>query len=343
MVSVMMPEAGVRELISRWGGQLSVAAVNGPAQVVVSGPRLALAEFGAELSARHIMRWPVPDTDFIAHSARAGELAGPLTAALGTIRPAVGHARLYSTVTGRWMDGPDLDARYWYANLRQTVQFAVAVRDLAGLGYTTFIEVSPHPVLEAAVADTIADAGLVPAPLICGTLHRDTSGGVQVLTTLARIFARGISVDWLAVLGNGHMIELPTYAFQHQRYWFTPRPRHGTGPGTAEAGAVAEARFWAAVEGQDVVGLAAALAVEDRKLGEVLPALAAWRRREQDTSVTAAWRYRVSWVPVADPGPGLVTGTWLLVTLQDTAGELAPAAPRYAPLRSPPRTWAAPD
>src|ERR1700728_1263615 len=100
MVSVVMPEVGVRELIARWDGQLSIAAVNGPAATVVSGPRQALAELGAELSARHIMRWPVPDTDFVAHSARAEELAGPLHEQLDAIRASAGTVRLFSTVTG---------------------------------------------------------------------------------------------------------------------------------------------------------------------------------------------------------------------------------------------------
>src|SRR5215472_14098412 len=91
-------------------------------------------------------------------------------------------------------------------------------------------------------------------------------------------------------------------------------PSRGPGPrGGDGAGAGAEARFWAAVEGGDTAGLARALAVEEqRPFSEVLPALASWRRREQDRSVTAGWRYQVTWVPVTDPGPGLLTGTWLV-------------------------------
>ena len=161
---VVMPEAEVRDLLSQREGQwdgLSVAAVNGPAQVVVSGPRAALAELGAVLSARRVMRWPVPDAGFVAHSARKTErLAGPLMGALDGIGPRAGRVPLLSTVTGAWVKGPELDGRYWYANVRQTVRFADAVADLAGRGYRTFIEVSPHPVLGAAIMDTTAEAGL---------------------------------------------------------------------------------------------------------------------------------------------------------------------------------------
>src|SRR5262249_9755759 len=116
------------------------------------------------------------------------------TAALAPIRPRPGQARLYSTVTGRWMDGHELDASYWYANVRETVRFADAITALAGQGYGTFIEVSPHPILETAVADTIAEAGL-PAPVISGTLHRDGGDAARILTALARVHVRGIAVD----------------------------------------------------------------------------------------------------------------------------------------------------
>jgi hypothetical protein len=80
------------------------------------------------------------------------------------------------------------------------------------------------------------------------------------------------------------------------------------------AGAAAEARFWAAVDGGDVAGVAGALAVDERAgLDQVLPRLAQWRRRERAESVTAGWRYRVAWVPVADPGRPVLAGRWLVV------------------------------
>ena len=137
-----------------------MAAVNGPAATVVSGELGALAEFEAELSARHVMRWRIPETDFVAHSARVEELAGPLAAELASIRPTAGQVRFFSTALGRWMDGAELDAGYWYDNVRQTVRFEDAIRTLTQDGYRTFVEVSPHPTLEAAVEDTIEDTAV---------------------------------------------------------------------------------------------------------------------------------------------------------------------------------------
>src|ERR1035441_2825233 len=226
MVSVVMPEAAVRELLGRWGDRLSVAAVNGPAATVVSGESEALREFEAELSARHVLRWPGPARDFVAHSPRVEQLAGVLDAELASVRPSAGQVRLFSTVQCGWADGTGLDAGYWYANVRQTVRFAESVRALAGQGYRVFIEVSAHPVLTAAIAETIedaaknADAGAV----VTGTLDREDAGARRLLSALARVHVQGITVDWAAVLGGGQRVDLPTYAFQRQRYWPEARP-----------------------------------------------------------------------------------------------------------------------
>ena len=196
------------------------------------------------------------------------------------------------------------------------------MRALAGDGYRVFVEVSPHAVLTAAVTETAGDAGA--AVTVTGTLDREDAGAARLLAALARVHVRGVTVDWAAVLGGGHRVDLPTYAFQRQRYW--PEPA-GTGDGAPAAGGdgpgtAGEARFWAAIEGGDLQTLADTLAVEDReRLGEVLPALASWRRRERDRSVTGDWWYRVAWVPVTEPGTAVLSGAWLVVT---PARELRP-------------------
>ena len=289
---------------------------------MVSGDPEALGEFGAELSARRVLRWPVPASDFVAHSPRIDELAQALTADLAGIQPAAGEIPLFSTVEGRWMGGTGLGAGYWFANVRQTVRFAESVRALAADGYRTFVEVSPHAVLTAAVTETAEDADA--AVTVTGTLDREDAGAARLLAALARVHVRGVTVDWAAVLGSGRRVDLPTYAFQRQRYW--PGPA-GTGDGAPAAGGdgpgtAGEARFWAAIEGGDLQTLADTLAVEDReRLGEVLPALASWRRRERDRSVTGDWWYRVAWVPVTEPGTAVLSGAWLVVT---PARELRP-------------------
>ena len=227
MISVVMPVAQVRELVEPWAGRLSVAAVNGPAAVVVTGDLEALAEFEAEVRARRVLRWRIPGSDFVAHSARAEDLREPLLADLASIRPRPGRVRMFSTVECRWMDGTELDAAYWYANARETTRFYEAVRGLADAGHHVFIEVSPHPVLTTVMGETLQEARV--AGVVTGTLDRADAGARQLLTSLARAHTAGASVDWAQVLGPRRLAELPTYAFQRRRYW-PQAPRTAVAP-----------------------------------------------------------------------------------------------------------------
>ena len=87
---------------------------------------------------------------------------------------------------------------------------------LAQSGHRVFIEVSPHPVLTAAITETLDEA------VVTGTLRRDDGGPARFLASLGEVFTRGVAVDWPAVLPAGQRVELPTYAFRHRRFW--PRP-----------------------------------------------------------------------------------------------------------------------
>ena len=135
---------------------------------------------------------------------------------------------MVSAATGEFLAGPEADAGYWYESLRAPVEFARAVGVLAGQGHRVFVEVSPHPVLTAAVTGTLEEAGL--DGVVAGTLRREDGGPGRFLASLAEAFAGGVPVNWAAVLG-GERVDLPTYAFARQRFW--PRPA-----GVPAAGAV---------------------------------------------------------------------------------------------------------
>ena len=224
MISVAEPAARVRERLAPWGERLSVAAVNGPAATVVSGDSAAVGEFAAACAAAGVRTKPVP-VDYASHCAQVESIREEILAALAEVTPGPAQIPVISAMTGEFLHGPEVGAGYWYDSLRQPVEFDRAVRVLAGSGYRVFVEVSPHPVLAAAVSEAVEDAaGSAAAPVtvtVTGTLRRDDGGARRFLSALAEVHVGGTAVDWARVLGRGggRRVDLPTYAFQHQRYW----------------------------------------------------------------------------------------------------------------------------
>ncbi|MFI2652869.1 SDR family NAD(P)-dependent oxidoreductase, partial [Micromonospora fulviviridis] len=152
---------------------------------------------------------------------------------------------------------------------------------------------------------------------------------VALTTALARLHVTGAPVDWTAwFTATGQQprtVDLPTYAFHHQRYWLDARSRgHG--------GDTDDAAFWQVIENEDVAALAAALAIDpDTPLADVLPALSTWRRRQESETALESWRYRLSWQALPDSSRPDV-GDLLLVV---PAEENGPAAEWSAALTAP--------
>ncbi|PRY39631.1 type I polyketide synthase [Umezawaea tangerina] len=225
MVSVTASRADVESRLAQWDGRLSVAAVNGPSNVVVSGEVEALDELidscvGDGVRAKKVA------VAYASHSAQMEQLEGAILDGLAGLRPRAGEIPFLSTVTGDWLDTSTMDAGYWFRNLRETVQLETALRVLLESGHTAFLESSPHPILTVGVEDTIEDAGA--DAVLVGSLRRDDGGLDRVLAGLGSLFASGVPVDWASVLGgSGVRVDLPTYAFQHERYW--PEATAGVG------------------------------------------------------------------------------------------------------------------
>ncbi|WP_066368499.1 type I polyketide synthase [Herbidospora mongoliensis] len=261
MVSVALPAERVRELIAPWDGRISVAALNGPASVVVAGEVAALEEFLAACAADQVRARRIR-VDFASHSAQVEELQDGLVAALTGISPRASEISFYSTVDGRWMDTAELDAAYWYRNLRSAVGFEQAVRAVAGEGYRHFVEVSPHPVHTVAIQETLDDLDdvYVDGGAVVGSLRRGEGGLARMLNSAAQAYGHGLPVDWSAVLGrlDARTIDLPTYAFQRERYWLS-----GSGEAVVQEGATGHPILGAAssVAGLDTVLLTGRLSL----------------------------------------------------------------------------------
>ncbi|MER7992805.1 type I polyketide synthase [Micromonospora chalcea] len=215
MASVDLSAEAVAERLSAFPG-VGVAAVNGPSTVVVSGPPQPVADLVAACQADGVRARLIP-VDYASHSVAVQEVAERLRADLADVSPQPGHTRLVSTLTGDWVDPSSMDAGYWYDNLRQTVRFDAAVRVAVEAGHTTFVEISPHPVLTMPVTAILDDAGVTGHTL--GSLRRGDDDPTRLLTNLATAHAIGLPVDLTAVLAETDVVALPTYAFERGRYW----------------------------------------------------------------------------------------------------------------------------
>ncbi|MBW4721551.1 acyltransferase domain-containing protein [Saccharothrix sp. SC076] len=286
---------------------LAVAGVNGPRSVTVAGPPAELERFVADRVAAGVRARVVAAT-VASHSPQVEPLRERLIELLSFVSPVRGAVPLYSTVTGEVLDGSELTADYWYENCRRPVGFEPVVRALLDHGHDVFIEASAHPVLTAPVVEIAEEVGA--DPVVVGSLRRGEGGLERFRLSAGELWAHGVPVDWATALPAVGPAPLPTYPFQRVRFW----PDHErSAPEPADG-------FWTAVERQDVAGLADMLGVDAFVVGELVPALAAWRR---ERSAADERRYRVRWRPVADGPVPALTGTWLVVG-EDTA-DVVPA------------------
>ncbi|WP_430382192.1 type I polyketide synthase [Streptomyces sp. P10-4] len=310
MLSVPLPEAEVRARLDHRPG-LGIAAVNGPSTVVVSGETAALdaAQAAWEADGIRVRRIPV---DYASHSPHVTEVRDRLAADLAGLTPRPAEVTFLSTLTGEPLDTTALDAGYWYRNLREPVRFEAATRRALAQGHRVFIEVGPHPVLTLGVQQT-AEAMDVPATAVA-TLRRDHGDLLRFRTALAEAAVLGAPVDWAAELApyTPRRVDLPTYAFQRERYWLTPQRRAALAAGTGSD--PWDGRFWDIVDRADVAELSRALGVDtDDPLTAVVPALARRRRLLREQSAVDGWRYTVTWERLAVPDDARPTGPWLLV------------------------------
>ncbi len=255
MVSVSLGLKALRPRLEKWGNRIDVAAVNGPSLVGLAGNRQALEELQAELEADGVRTRMVPGANGATHTATVELLHDELVAALEPIVPRAGEVPFYSSVTGGLLDTSELNPEYWYRNMRQPVLYEQAVRALLEDGKRAFIDAGTHPVLTMPTQQTIEEALEDPRKaIVVGSLRRGEGGPRRFLKSAAEAWTHGVGVDWRTLFAgsDARRIELPTYAFQRERYWLT------SGPGVGDAASIGQS-----AADHPLLGAAAALA-DDR-------------------------------------------------------------------------------
>ncbi|GLB81276.1 type I polyketide synthase [Mycobacterium kiyosense] len=220
MASLAVGPRAAEQLAARWGDRLSIAAVNGVSAVAVSGDVAAVDELLRYCDADGVRARRI-DVDYASHSRQVEAIRSDLTEALASIVPRSSAIAFFSTVTGGLVDTAGLDADYWYRSLRQTVLFEAAVGAAAEAGYQVFVESSPHPVLAAAVEETVVAHHPSAQPVVIPTLGRADDGLQRFWLSVAQAHVAGVAVDWSPVFEGARKVALPTYGFARRRFWLT--------------------------------------------------------------------------------------------------------------------------
>ncbi|SDG75655.1 Acyl transferase domain-containing protein [Sinosporangium album] len=216
-------------------GETAVAAVNGPTSVVVSGASEAVERVRRHFEGlgRRTSRLRVSHAF---HSPLMDPMLDGFRAVVEGLSFSAPEIPLVSHVTGGLADPEGVATPgYWVGHVRDTVRFAEGVRSLREAGASAFLELGPGGVLTALVQG-VADEGCVAA----AALRADRPEDAALFTGLGRVYVAGVAVDWGRVFdgAGARRVDLPTYAFQHERYWPRPAARVGDvgGAGLMPAG-----------------------------------------------------------------------------------------------------------
>jgi myxalamid-type polyketide synthase MxaD len=235
MALVELSVSEALEAIAPHDGKISIAASNSPSSTVLSGDAAAIQGVLAALEARGVFARAVK-VDVASHSAQVDPILDELHELLAPIRPQPARIPMWSTVLGHWVEGPELDARYWVRNLREPVRFAEAVAALADAD-SVFVELSPHPVLLSPVEQCMHHAGL--SGRVVASARRDRDERLCVAEALVALYQAGCRVVWPVQSAGAApaMGWAPGYAWDDQHYWWHPpaEPAHPSEPAAATA------------------------------------------------------------------------------------------------------------
>ncbi|MFI1336384.1 type I polyketide synthase, partial [Streptomyces sp. NPDC020845] len=299
MTTLQADPEELHEHLTPLEGRVSLAAVNAPGSVVISGDRHDV-NATAEIF-RTMGRKATPlKVSGAFHSHHIDPLLDELHATAETLTYHPPHTPLVTTnPTDQDPTTPD----YWVRQTRETVHYAHTTQQLHTHGVTTYLELGPDTTLTTLTHHNLPHH----TPNAHALLHPDQPETHTTHTALAHLHTHGHPTTWHHHTPNPtHHPNLPTYPFQHHHYWLnttTPTPN------------TTSIRFLASLESEDVDAVASALAIDrDSSLETVLPALSTWRKRHDDQAVIDSWGYRETWKPVTLPQSGTRSpGTWLIV------------------------------
>jgi acyl transferase domain-containing protein/NADPH:quinone reductase-like Zn-dependent oxidoreductase/acyl carrier protein len=203
-------------------GSLTLAGINSSHGVTVAGDSSTLALLEQKLSEQGIQYKRLP-LDYAFHSPAMDPIETAIKQSLSTIKPSPTSIPFYSTVTGELLEGQQLDAEYWWQNIRKPVLFEQAIQSLLLTGHRIFIEIGPHGVLRGYLNSALKDAKA--EGKVITTLNRHEGSVERVRTAWKQSIIAGININWTKFFTKpASVISLPNYPWQRERHWHPTSP-----------------------------------------------------------------------------------------------------------------------
>ncbi|MEU9124410.1 SDR family NAD(P)-dependent oxidoreductase [Streptomyces sp. NPDC048506] len=220
MAALTLSDQQAQELLAQYP-QVEIAGVNSTRDVTVAGPTDEIEALAEHCASQGVACVPL-DLDHAFHTRAMDPIQEELLVCLAELRPHTCAIPMVSTVTARTVAGPELDAAYWWRNVRDTVRFEPVVTGLLDEGYDVFVDVGPHPVMRPYLRRLTASSR-VPVAVV-PTLIRHGDGLRQMQAASARLIAAGARVDRRAHFPHsGKVVPLPAYPWQRERHWNAER------------------------------------------------------------------------------------------------------------------------
>jgi len=225
MLAVQLAEPEARALAS---GEISLAAVNGAKQCVLSGPAAAIDSLERKLAADGVMAQRL-QTSHAFHSASMDAILPEFIAVMRGCRLQAPRIPYVSNVTGTWIEaGEATDPAYWARHVRQPVRFADGVATLFREQPAAMLEVGPGRVLAGLAARHPAKTESVRIVSSLRSAQGPAEDAQFLIAALAQFWVVGAKVEWTTFHAGERRqrVELPTYPFERQRYWIdAPKPQ----------------------------------------------------------------------------------------------------------------------
>ena len=235
MAAVSLPLEATEAMLAGYADRVAVAACNGPTTTLISGEADALVEL-SQLAERRDIFFQFVKVDYASHSPQMDPLRDELLESLGAIDARPTSIAMMST-SGRatLIDGPECDAAYWVDNLRHPVVFAQAIDALIADGFDVLLELSAHPTLAMAMTECLRQSQR--PGIVLSSMRRDEDGRSVMLEAFGELYAAGFPNDWARLYPTGgHVVPLPAYAWQRERFWIEDRGQAPVAPPARKGG-----------------------------------------------------------------------------------------------------------